>query len=955
MANGICDVCNTRPASFRAQVSLNGERRMMELCDEDYRKLARRQSRSASPLESLFGGNSLFDEFFGDRGGMGGSLFDRLGGGDGEEDVPMRSGMRRGSGGMSLTDRLSEQGNALLQEAAQKAGEFGRSEVDTEHLLLALTTSDVVTTILEQFKVDVDDLRRHIEKDAKRGEASSEGEIGVSPRLKDALNRAFIASNELGHSYVGPEHLLIGLAEEGEGLAASILRKYGLTSQALRQQVTKVVGRGAEEGRVETPSNTPDLDEFSRDLTKLAREGKLDPVIGRAREIETTIEVLARRKKNNPVLIGEPGVGKTAIIEGLAQRIVAGEVPEALRDKRLVELNINSMVAGSKYRGEFEERVQKILKEITEEKDNLILFIDEIHTIVGAGQGGGEGGLDIANTFKPALARGELNLIGATTLNEYQKYIEKDAALERRFQPVYVDEPTIAQVIMILRGLRDTLESHHKVTITDEAIIAAAELSDRYITGRFMPDKAIDLIDQAAARVKISATARPVEVQELEAEVEQIKREQDYAAARKQFDRAAQLKQELEVKQKELDELLEIWKRDQASATAEVRADHVAQIVSKITGVPVNELTSEEKDKLLKLEERLHERVIGQDEAISAVSDAVRLARAGLREGSAPTATFLFLGPTGVGKTELAKALAETIYGDEEAMIRIDMSEYGERHAVARLVGAPPGYVGYDEGGQLTERVRRRPYSVILLDEIEKAHPDVYNILLQVFDDGRLTDGKGRVVDFTNTVIIATSNLGSDIIQKNLTKRGTKEFDEAKQKSELMEVLRHHFRPEFINRIDEIIVFHSLNKSEIRQIVELQLKRVARTALTQGVELEYDESVVDHFGAVGFRPEFGARELRRLIRSELETALAREMLSGRIEDGDRVRVVWSPDDQKVVFEKLETAETAQQSEENAESSDDKDEASNDTNEQKAPSADEAPKDSSEDEYAETKD
>ena len=903
LANGICDVCKTRPAAFRAQVLVNGKRQTMELCDEDYRKLARSQGRTSSPLESLFGGNSLFDEFFGDRS-TGGSVFDRLGTGTGDLD-PMQSRPTPSRGaGVNIADRLSEQANRLLQDAAQKAHEFGRTEVDTEHLLFALTNSDVVVTLLDQFKVDADDLRRQIEKEAKRGdpEEDKDADIGVSPRLKDALNRAFIASNELGHSYVGPEHLLIGLAEEGEGVAADILRKYGLTPQALRQQVTKVVGKGAEEGRVDAPSNTPDLDEFSRDLTKFAREGKLDPVIGRAREIETTIEVLARRKKNNPVLIGEPGVGKTAIIEGLAQRIVAGQVPEALRDKRLVELNINSMVAGSKYRGEFEERVQKILKEITENKDDLVLFIDEIHTIVGAGQGGGEGGLDIANTFKPALARGELNLIGATTLSEYQKYIEKDAALERRFQPVYVDEPTVAQTIMILRGLRDTLESHHKVTITDEAIIAAAELSDRYITGRFMPDKAIDLIDQAAARVKISATARPIDVQELEAEVEQIKREQDYAAARKQFDRAARLKTELEGKQQELDDLSAVWKRDRASATAEVRADHVAQIVSKLTGVPVTELTSEEREKLLSLEDRLHERVIGQDEAIASVADAVRLARAGLREGSAPTATFLFLGPTGVGKTELAKALASTVYGDEDAMIRIDMSEYGERHAVARLVGAPPGYVGYDEGGQLTEKVRRRPHSVVLLDEIEKAHPDVYNILLQVFDDGRLTDGKGRVVDFTSTIIIATSNLGSDIIQKNLKKRGTKEFDEAKQKSELMEVLRHHFRPEFINRIDEIIVFHSLNRDEIRKIVELQLARVGRTALTQGIELSFHESAVDYFSTIGFQPEYGARELRRLIRSELETQLARAMLGGKVEDGDKVKATWSADDQKIAFE-----------------------------------------------------
>ena len=906
MANGICDICKRRPASFRAQVSVNGERQMMELCDEDYRKLARQHRRSGSPLESLFGGGSLFDEFFGDSPLSGMSR--RLGDEGEATRIPVTSGSRRGRGGSSIADRLSEQGNKLLQEAAQKAGELGRSEVDTEHLLFALCHSDVVKTLLEQVKIDVDDLRRQIDKEAPKGEAAEGGEIGVSPRLKDALNRAFVASNELGHSYVGPEHLLIGLAEEGEGLAADILRNLGLTPQVLRQQVTRVVGGGAEEGRVESPSNTPDLDEFSRDLTKLAREGKLDPVIGRAREIETTIEILARRKKNNPGLIGEPGVGKTAIIEGLAQRIVAGEVPEALRDKRLVELNINSMVAGSKYRGEFEERIQKVLKEIEANKDDLVLFIDELHTIMGAGQGGGEGGLDVANTFKPALARGELNLIGATTLNEYQKHIEKDAALERRFQPVYVEEPTVAQTIMILRGLRDTLESHHKVTITDEAVVAAAELSGRYVTGRFMPDKAIDLIDQAAARVKISATARPIDVQELEAEVKQIQREQDYAAARKQFDRAGELKRELEEKQTELDALLESWKRDRASASAEVRTDHIAQIVSKLTGIPVTDLTTEEREKLLKLEDQLHERVIGQDQAISAVADAVRLARAGLREGAAPTATFLFLGPTGVGKTELAKALAETVYGDEDAMIRIDMSEYGERHAVARLVGAPPGYVGYDEGGQLTERVRRRPYSVVLLDEIEKAHADVYNILLQVFDDGRLTDGKGRVVDFTNTIIIATSNLGSDIIQRNLKKRGTKDFDEAKQRGELMEVLRSHFRPEFINRIDEIIVFHSLNRAEIRRIVGLQLDRVARTALTQGVELEFEESVTDHFAAVGFQPEFGARELRRLIRSELETELARAMLGGSVEDGDRVRVRWSSDDQKIAFEKLETEE-----------------------------------------------
>jgi len=635
MADGICDICGIRPATVRAQVVRDGHRETMELCDVDYRRLARQQH-SSSPLESLFGRRGgLFDDFFNDEF-FGGSPLTRPRdraeeasetGDGGGTPIPVRPGRGRARGrgaAANVADRLSEQAEEILQAAARRAGDFGRREVDTEHLLLALTESDVVRTILDQFKVSVDDLRNQVVQESPRGDFNSEegGEIGVSPRVKDALSRAFSASSELGHSYVGPEHLLIGLAEEGEGLAADMLRRYGLTPQAIRQQVTKVVGRGAEEGRVETPTNTPNLDKYSRDLTKLARDGKLDPVIGRAQEIETTIEVLARRKKNNPVLIGEPGVGKTAIVEGLAQRIVADEVPESLRDKRLVELSINAMVAGSKYRGEFEERVQQILKEVTEREDELVLFIDEIHTIVGAGQGGGEGGLDIANVFKPALARGELNLIGATTLNEYQKHIEKDAALERRFQPVLVPEPTVAQTIMILRGLRDTLETHHKVAITDEAIIAAAELSDRYITGRFLPDKAIDLIDQAAARVKISATARPVDVQELEAEVRQLKREQDYAASRKQFDRASEIQSQHDARNKELQEATERWRRERGSASADVRTEHIAQVVSKLTGVPVNELTTEERQRLVKMEERLHKRVICQEEAVRAVSDA---------------------------------------------------------------------------------------------------------------------------------------------------------------------------------------------------------------------------------------------------------------------------------------------------------------------------------------------
>jgi ATP-dependent Clp protease ATP-binding subunit ClpC len=921
MSDGICDICGVRPATVRAQVVSNGQRQTMELCDVDYRRLARQQGRSSSPLESLFGGagGSLFDDFFGGdffgRGRLAGreaSDADAIDEEAGTRPAPPRSGRgaSRGRAAGGIAERLSAHAEEILQGAARRAQDLNRREVDTEHLLYALADSDVVRTIFDQFKVGVDDLRRQLDQDGRitDGEAAAsrsdtdETAISISPRIKDALSRAYQASREFGHSYVGPEHLLIGLAEEGEGIAADVLRRYGLTPQAIRQQVTKVVGRGAEEGRVSAPTNTPNLDKYARDLTQLGRDGKLDPVIGRAREIETTVEVLARRKKNNPVLIGEPGVGKTAIVEGLAQRIVAGEVPESLRDKRLVELSINSMVAGSKYRGEFEERVQEILKEVEAAQDSLILFIDEIHTIVGAGQGGGEGGLDIANVFKPALARGELNLIGATTLNEYQRHIEKDAALERRFQPVFVPEPTVAQTIMILRGLRDTLEAHHKVTITDEAVIAAAELSDRYITGRFLPDKAIDLIDQAAARVKISATARPVDVQELEAEVRQLKREQDYAASRKQFDRAQEIQAQHAAKDKALGEASERWRRERGSGSAEVTTEQVAQVVSKLTGVPVNELTTEERQRLVAMEERLHKRVIGQEEAVRAVSDAVRLARAGLREGRRPIATFLFLGPTGVGKTELAKALAETVFGDEDALIRLDMSEYMERHAVSRLIGAPPGYVGYEEGGQLTERVRRRPYAVVLLDEIEKAHPDVYNTLLQVFDDGRLTDGKGRVVDFTNTVLIATSNLGADIIQRNLRTRGTESDDSVRLKRELMDVLRGHFRPEFINRIDEIIVFHALGQSEIRSIVELQLERVRRTAQGQGIELVTDQSLVDHLAAAGFRPEFGARELRRLIRTELETQLARAMLADMVHDGDRVLARWDDSRQTVVLE-----------------------------------------------------
>jgi ATP-dependent Clp protease ATP-binding subunit ClpC len=888
MAQDLCDICGVRPATVRVTVLQDGEERQLDVCDFHYAQLTRHQ-RYVSPLESLFGGG-LFDQFM-ERGGPGArSIPPRGRAAASEREAP------------NLEQRFSDKAKEMLQRAAERAVQSGAQEIDTEHLLYVLPESEAVQSILKQFKISEKDLRSYIEQNAPKREArpgTKDGEVTVSPRVKRALDRAFNASRELGHSYVGPEHLLIGLAEVPDSFAGDLLNKYGLTAQALRQQTVRVVGKGAEQGRVDTPTNTPQLDKYSRDLTRLAQEGRLDPVIGRSREVETTIEVLARRKKNNPVLIGEPGVGKTAIVEGLAQRIVNGEVPEVLREKRLVELNVNSLVAGSKYRGEFEERVKQVMDEIAAQREGLVLFIDEVHTIVGAGQGGGEGGLDVANVFKPAMARGELNLIGATTLGEYQKYIEKDAALERRFQPVFISEPTVEQTVNILRGLRDKLEVHHKVTIQDQALLAAAELSDRYITGRFLPDKAIDLIDQAAARVHLSATSRPVELQDLEAELAQLRREQTYATSRKQFDRAKSFDEQIAEKEKVLTEQTDAWKKKIGSSTAEVTAEHVAEIVSKLTGIPVTELTAEEKAKLLRMEERLHERVIGQDQAIQAVSDAVRLARAGLRQGSRPIATFMFLGPTGVGKTELAKALAEVVFGDEDAIVRIDMSEYMERHTVARLIGAPPGYVGYEEGGQLTERVRRRPYCVVLLDEIEKAHPDVYNILLQVLDDGRLTDGKGRVVDFTNTLIIATSNLGTDVIMGGRKRIGFTQKEGIRE--EVMNLLRRHFRPEFLNRIDEIIIFDALDKEQIRAIVRLQLDQVRKAARGQDIDLNLDDSLVDHLAEVGYQPEFGARELRRQIRQLLETKLAKATLSGEITEGDSVVCAYDSGRREVTF------------------------------------------------------
>lgn len=874
----LCDICEIRTATRRVQVTQNGQTQTLDVCDVDYQKL-RQQAGMSSPFESLFSGNDPF------------AAFSQLAGNTAGYDAPQR---QRG-----VSEALSDTAKETIQKAGEVAHKFHRPEVDTEHLLYALADSDIVREILKQYKLTPADITGYIDANAPKGnkkDTENQSEIGVSPRVKSVLTDAYRVAQELGHSYVGPEHLLIALAGEHDGMAHEVLAKYGLTPESLRAKTAKVVGKGAENGQVERQTGTPELDKYSRDLSEMARKGELDPVIGRVDEIQTTIEILARRTKNNPVLIGEPGVGKTAIVEGLAQRIQNGEVPEVLEGKRVVELSLMDVIAGAKYKGEFEERIKAVIDEIVAHSDELIIFVDEIHTMVGAGQGGGEGGMDVANIMKPALARGQLHLIGATTLNEYQKYIEKDSALERRFQPVMVPEPTPEQAIEIIRGLRDSYEAHHKVKITDEAISAAVMLSDRYITNRFLPDKAIDLIDQAAARVRISSDTRTNEIAKLDDQIKRNQREAESAHNHKQYDDAKKLEAETEKLTKERDELTSKWKRERGVSTAVVTQSDVAQIVSKLTGVPISELTEEEKQKLLHLEDKLHERVVGQNEAVVAVADAVRLSRAGLTQGSRPIANFLFLGPTGVGKTELAKSLAWSVFGSEDAMIRIDMSEYMERHAVSRLVGAPPGYVGYDEGGQLTEAVRRRPYSVVLLDEIEKAHPDVYNILLQVFDDGRLTDGKGRVVDFTNTIIIATSNLGSDVIIANDKLPAGDRKDKKALKAELMDVLRTHFRPEFINRIDDIIVFDALGREQIKNIVQFQLDKVRQVVAGQGITVEFDDSVVSELAENGYKPEFGARELRRLIKTDIENLLARKLLAGDLKEGSVINVHYDKKD-----------------------------------------------------------
>lgn len=809
---------------------------------------------------------------------------------------------------MAFFGRFTERAQRALVYAQEEAKNMGHNYVGTEHLLLGLLREGegLASQVLRSLGITPEKVRSQVISLVGNGNYNFNEGFGYTPRTKRIMELSFYEARNLGHNYVGTEHLLLALMREGEGVAARILKDAGIDLQKVREQVIEKINEEQSKGGQTTrkrKSNTPVLDQFGRDLTNMAQEGKLDPVIGREKEIERVIQILSRRTKNNPVLIGEPGVGKTAVVEGLAQRIVEGNIPELLRDKRIVALDLSGMVAGAKYRGEFEERLKTVMNEV-KESGNTILFIDEMHTIVGAGAA--EGAIDASNILKPALARGEIQTIGATTLDEYRKYVEKDAALERRFQPVMVGEPSIEEAIQILHGLRDRYEAHHKVRITDEALKAAVILSDRYISDRYLPDKAIDLIDEAASRVRLQAFTAPPDLKKLEEELENVRKEKEEAVMNQNYEKAAEMRDKEKDIKNQIEQEKEKWKNKNATGTEEVDEEDIAHIVSSWTGIPVKKLTEEESERLLRLEEILHERVIGQDEAISAVARAIRRARAGLKDPKRPIGSFIFLGPTGVGKTELSKALAEALFDDEDAMIRIDMSEYMERHAVSRLVGSPPGYVGYEEGGQLTEQVRRKPYSVILLDEIEKAHPDVFNVLLQILEDGRLTDAQGRTVDFKNTVIIMTSNVGAHTIRKQKTVGFAVSGSEAnseyeKMKENILEELKRTFRPEFINRIDEIIVFHALEDEHLKQIADLMLQSVIKRLEQKEIYVEVTDAAKEHMTREGFDPLYGARPLRRAIQRALEDNLSEEIIAGRIAAGDKVLV--DVENNKLIFKK----------------------------------------------------
>ncbi|KAA5833313.1 AAA family ATPase [Saccharopolyspora hirsuta] len=767
---------------------------------------------------------------------------------------------------------LTESATDLIRRASARAEQDGSADLDTEHLLWAATQVEATRKLLEQAGAEPDHLAERIAEILPGESAQPSANPGLTPAAKRVLIGAHARSQAVGASYIGPEHILAALLDDPDAATVRMLDSQEINTDRLRDRVER---SAAAEGTPAAPSSeTPTLDEYGRDLTAEARAGKVDVVVGRGDEIEQTVEILSRRSKNNPVLIGEPGVGKTAIVEGIAQRIVSGDVPETLQDKRVVALDLTGLVAGAQYRGEFEQRLKKVIDEVRAAEGSVILFIDELHTVVGAGAA--EGSMDAGNILKPALARGELHVVGATTIDEYRKHIEKDSALERRFQPVMIPEPTVEETIQILEGLRDSYEAHHGVRFTDEALAAAATLSDRYISDRFLPDKAIDLIDQTGARVRLRTLHRSAGTREREDEIAKLRREKDQAVAAEEFDRAAELKHRIEVAEGELAGIAE-----RREGITDVTVQDIAEVLSKRTGIPVSQLTESEKERLLKLEEAMHDRVVGQDEAVTAVAEAVRRSRAGMGDPNRPIGSFLFLGPTGVGKTELAKTLAEMLFGDEHRLIRFDMSEFQERHTVSRLLGAPPGYVGYEEAGQLTEKVRRQPYSVLLFDEIEKAHRDVFNALLQVLDDGRLTDAQGRTVDFRNTVVIMTSNIGA---QRILAHEGPVE----EIRDQLMDDLHGRFAPEFLNRIDDIIIFHRLAEDDLSHIVDLLLDRSKRLLRAQEVDLEVTDEAKRWLTKRGYQPEFGARPLRRTIQSELDNRISKLLLGGEVQPGDTI-------------------------------------------------------------------
>ncbi|MBI4641428.1 MAG: ATP-dependent Clp protease ATP-binding subunit [Candidatus Tectomicrobia bacterium] len=799
--------------------------------------------------------------------------------------------------------RFTERARRVIILAREEAEHHQHEYLGTEHILLGIIKDGggIAVSVLEKFGIDLKVLKQEVEKNLPKSLNSLiVGEIPFTPKAKKVLEYAVEEARLMGHNYIGTEHLLLGLIKEKDGIASKVLTSMGIRMAETREETLNLLGERVQRGPVREKGKTPALDEFGRDLTELALEGKLDPVIGRYDEIERIIQILSRRTKNNPVLIGEPGVGKTAIVEGLAQKIIDKEVPQILYNKRVINLDLGALVAGTKYRGQFEARMKTIMKEI-KQAENIILFIDELHTLVGAGAA--EGSVDASNMLKPALSRGEVQVIGATTLDEYRRYIEKNGALERRFQPIIVKPPTVDETIQILRGLKDKYEIHHRAKITDESLIAAAKLSDRYVSDRFLPDKAIDVMDEAGSRARLQKVTLPPEIRNLQKKIEEIVREKKEKIENQEFEKAVKLRDEEEELRRRVEILKKEWEGSQGEGDPIVTDDDIAYVVSKMTGVPVSKLEKQESEKLLYMEEELHKRIAGQDQAIEVVSKAVRRSRAGLKDLNSPIGSFIFLGPSGVGKTELARALAEFLFGDEDSLIRVDMSEYMERFNVSRLVGAPPGYVGYEEGGQLTEQVRRKPFSVVLLDEIEKAHPDVFNILLQVMDEGRLTDSYGRVIDFKNVVLIMTSNISARTIEKN-TALGFQKSGEVnaleRMKENIHSELKRVFNPEFLNRVDETVVFHPLDIEHMVKIVNIQLDNLNKQLQEKGLTLETDDEVKEWLAKEGFDPSYGARPLKRTIQRHVQDALSEEILKGRFDDGGTIRV--RLEEGKLVFE-----------------------------------------------------